>query len=95
MGKKQKLLQHLADGMDLPTEPLPGIPVLEVWGDGRVLIENHFGIVHYSREQILVKLAYGQVRICGCGMELTLMTKERLIITGRIDGLTLIRRANA
>ena len=83
------ILQRLADGADLSAEPLPGQPIVEIAGDRRVLIENHFGVKEYSREKIGVKVKYG---LCGCDLELIRMTKEQLIISGRIDAVTLIRR---
>ena len=89
MGKGQMILQRLADGADLSAEPLP---IVEIAGDRRVLIENHFGVKEYSREKIGVKVKYGLVCVCGCNLELIRMTKEQLIISGRIDAVTLIRR---
>ena len=81
-----------AGGADLSAEPLPGQPIVEIAGDRRVLIENHFGVKEYSREKIGVKVKYGLVCVCGCNLELIRMTKEQLIISGRIDAVTLIRR---
>ena len=71
---------------------LAGQPIVEIAGDRRVLIENHFGVKEYSREKIGVKVKYGLVCVCGCDLELIRMTKEQLIISGRIDAVTLIRR---
>ena len=87
MKSKQKLLKALADGMDLPT--LPGLPVAEIWGTGRVVVENHEGILAYNRKEILVKTAYGQMKIIGQKLELTSMTDAQLIITGKIEGVHL------
>ena len=61
-------------------------------GDRRVLIENHGGVTQYSAERIGVRVSYGTVCIMGCGLELKQMTKERLVIAGRIDSVNLIRR---
>ena len=46
----------------------------------------------YGADQIRVQVRYGQIRVCGEGMELARMTKEQLVIAGRIDSVTLIRR---
>lgn len=92
MKRNHNILQRLADGADLPGEPLPAQPIIEIAGDRRVLIENHFGVMEYSRERIGVKVKYGVVSVCGCGLELTRMTKEQLVISGRIDGISLQRR---
>lgn len=85
-------MQRLTDQMDLTGEPLPGVPVVELAGDRRVLIERHGGVTQYSREKICVKVRYGLVQVCGCGMELTRMTREQLVISGRIDSVHLLRR---
>lgn len=92
MKEKRSILQRLADGADLPGEPLPGQPIVEIAGDRRVLIENHFGVKEYSRERIGVKVKYGELTVCGCGLELARMTREQLVISGRIDCVTLQRR---
>ncbi len=90
--QKRNWMQKLTDDIDLPAEPLPGVPIIEVAGDARVLIERHAGVTEYSRERISVKVRYGTVCICGCGLELTQMTRQQLVISGRIDCVQLQRR---
>lgn len=87
-----RFLERLAEGADLPGEPLPGQTIVELAGDRRVLIENHGGVTQYSAERIGVRVNYGTVCVIGCGLELKQMTKERLVIAGRIDSVNLIRR---
>lgn len=87
-----KWMQKLADCADLSAEPLPGVPIVEIAGDSRVLIEGHDGMTEYSRERICVKVRYGCVCVCGCGLELTRMSQAQLIISGRIDGVQIKRR---
>ncbi|MBQ8835233.1 MAG: YabP/YqfC family sporulation protein [Oscillospiraceae bacterium] len=85
-------LERIAEGMDLPGESFPGQSILEIAGDNRVLIEHHFGVVQYSREKISVKVKFGEISVCGHGLELARMTKQQLVICGRIDCVTLQRR---
>ena len=85
--------QRLAEAADLPGEAPPGLPLVELLGDNRVLIECHHGVTEYSCEKIGVSVAYGTLRICGSGLKLRIMTRERLVISGRIDGMELIRRS--
>lgn len=92
MDLRKGFLDRLADGMDLPGEVVPGQPLLEVFGDRRALIENHGGITEYSRQKVGIRVGYGQIVICGEGLELTRMSREQLIVTGRIHGITLNRR---
>ena len=90
--QKMNWMQKLADGTDLSGETLPGVPVVEIAGENRVLIERHVGVIEYGRERICVKVRHGFVWICGCGLELTRMAREQLIISGRIDCVQLQRR---
>ncbi len=76
----------------LSVAPLPGVPVVELAGERRVLIENHMGITEYGTEKICVQVKYGYICICGMSMVLTRISKEQLVICGHIDSVTLVRR---
>ena len=84
-------MDRLTDSLDLNGEVDIG-PVVELAGDRSVLIEHHRGIVQYQKEVICVKVKFGIVEICGSGMEITRMTGDQLIISGRIDAINLHRR---
>lgn len=90
--KKEDLLQQLTQGLDLPGEPLPGMPIVEISGDRQVLIENHMGVTAYCCSQIGVKVKYGEVLVMGNCLKLVRMTKSQLIIGGHIDTICLQRR---
>ncbi len=92
MERSSKFMQWLTDSMDLPEAPVPGLPIVELAGDMRVLIEGHCGVSEYSRERIGVKVSYGLVCVMGCGLDLIRMSRERLVIRGRIDQVQIHRR---
>ncbi len=85
-------LQRLAGTINETSNALPGVPIVELAGDRRVLIENHRGVIEYGSEQICVKVKFGSLRICGQNMELAKMTGEQLVITGAIESVTIRRR---
>lgn len=87
--RSNRIAQRLVFAADLPDAPLPGMPLVEIFGKERVLIENHQGVTQYGRETICIKVKFGQICIAGCDLELARMTKEQLVITGRIDGISL------
>lgn len=92
MTKAKLVWQKLSREGDIHSQPLPGIPVVELAGDRRVLIENHFGVREYSRERIGVKVKFGLVVVCGQGLELSRMTRQQLVIRGAVDSVCLERR---
>ena len=87
-----KWMERLADRTDLQGEALPGQSLVEIFGEHRVLIEHHAGVTEYGQEKIQVKMAYGGLCICGYGLELARMNAHQLIISGRIDSVSIIRR---
>ena len=92
MRNKESILARLASAADLPSEPVPGLPLVELLGKQRVLIENHFGVVQYCPNEIAIKVSYGLLIISGCALHLSQMTKQQLIITGRIHHIQLESR---
>lgn len=92
MGKKRNIFTHMMAQAAIGPEVLPGQPILEIAGEHRVLIENHQGVVSYGKERIVVNVSFGSVCICGCNLQMMHMTKERLVIYGRIDTVGLQRR---
>ncbi len=83
------LLGWMMQAADLPLTPLPGLPLIELAGQCRVLIENHQGVTQYGTEEIRVKVKFGYVVICGEFLKLARMSKEQLVITGSICGISL------
>ena len=92
MKQERHWLERLAEQADLPGEMVIRQPLVELAGERRVLIEGHQGVVQYDGERICVRVTYGLLQVEGRGMELARMTKDQLIIRGRIDGITLRRR---
>ena len=91
MERNKLLMERLASAADLQDAPIPGLPLIELSGDGRVLMENHCGVTEYGKERICVKVKFGQVCICGQDLSLAKMTKSQLIVCGRIQSVELYR----
>ena len=84
---REKLRQQVARSQ----EPVPGLPLVEITGLNRVLIENHRGICCYDREKIRIRVKFGEITVTGCGLELAHMSRERVAITGQIASVELHR----
>lgn len=92
MVKGRHFFENMMEQSALHPESVPGQPIVEIAGERRVLIENHLGVAAYGTERILVNVKYGFVCICGCNLEMIRMTKDQLVILGRIDSVGLQRR---
>ena len=68
------------------------LPIVELTGQERLLIENHQGVVSYSVKKIAVKVCYGCVIVTGDDLRLMEMSRVKLAVCGRIDGLQILGR---
>lgn len=91
MKQRENILTKMASAVDLDAEPIPKLPLIEIAGHCRVLIENHLGVTQYGTEEIGVKVQYGYIQIIGSGLKLARMTKEQLVVTGNIGGVHLCK----
>ena len=72
-------------------ETMNKLPLVEVAGHNRVLIENHQGVIGYSSEEIQIKVCYGKIALTGYKLNFAQINREQLVITGEIRGITLYR----
>lgn len=91
MKDRRSLLEYLSLQSE-DSEAIPLLPIIEIAGDQRALIENHLGVVQFSTQKIGVRVKYGEILVCGCNLALRHMTRSKLVITGHIEELTLVRR---
>lgn len=83
MGKSE-ILSHLGQ-----SKSVIKIPLVEIAGQHRVLIENHLGVIAYSLERIEVKVCYGKLAVAGQCLKFMQINKEQLVITGQIESVHL------
>ncbi len=90
--KQDRRMMHRLKGMlELSSQPMPGIPVVELCGDKRLLIENHHGVVGYGSEQIRIAVKFGNLSVNGSGLKICFMSKQQLVVSGIIESLQLER----
>ncbi len=66
------------------------VPRVEIWGDRRVSIENHEGILEYGSETMRIKCGRMVIKISGEELELRNASLTDLSVTGRIISIELI-----
>ena len=66
------------------------MPLVEICARKRVLIENHHGILGYDVGRIVVKVYFGSVVIQGSKLKITMICREKLVITGVIDSVCFV-----
>ena len=84
---RNRLLPSVPDALTRSGTPVPGVPLVEVCSNRRVLIENHQGVVAYQVNEIVVKVRTGRICVCGEHLQLIRMNRSQLVITGRVSAV--------
>ena len=91
MGNKSERLMRRFGFEEIGGEANPQLPIVEVAGEGRVLVEHHRGVIAYTREEVRIRVNYGSVLVTGMELELRKMHRMQLIVAGKIDKIILER----
>jgi sporulation protein YqfC len=78
--------------VQLDPASIPGVTLIELLEDTRVLIEQHRGILVYGESEILISTSFGNVAVIGSSLILRHISKEKLVITGTVIELKLQRQ---
>lgn len=91
MKERGGMAKRLKEFVFTSGQSLPGVPIVELAGNRRVLIENHLGITEYEHEKIVVLVKNGTVVVTGESLEICCLSRQQLVITGKIDGVQMER----
>ena len=86
----QRSIKHVLRNDSLE-EAGVGVPLVEIAGDCRVLVERHKGVLGYDDKKVWVRLSFGKLQIYGCGLKIVHMSKTQLVVSGQIHGVVLQR----
>lgn len=87
MDRKHRLLDGLAQRLELPGEALLGDPCLELRGRSELTVLRHRGVIGYDAQCIRVATAIGMLCVEGQGLRIFRMNRESIVIYGRIDAV--------
>lgn len=87
----EKFSRRLPELFGIPDQTLPGVPIIEIFGDSRVLIEGHCVVTQYSGSQIALRNGRGTICVSGCDLCMAELSRTQLIITGRIEGISIAK----
>ena len=75
--------------LEFPEDLFLNQPRLIIFGGGRLVVENHRGLVEYDGERILVARPQGFIEVRGTDLEVRRLDGEELEITGGIGSVSL------
>ena len=82
--KKQNRFEEL---LEIPKEISSNEPKITIMGFNQIFIENYKGILEYQEFYIRIKKYLGIININGFNLNLTEMTSDDILITGKIESI--------
>lgn len=82
--KGDRFLRGLTERAGLHAESFPGITLLELSGDDRILVENHRKVLGYTPKGIILQTTFGLAKIEGENLVIASMERGQLLIRGRV-----------
>lgn len=76
--------EKISEIFELPKEILLNLPKMVLLGDKQFVIENYKGIIEYEDYKIRVNTQVGIVKIEGINLNISEITSEDVLVTGRI-----------
>jgi len=85
--KKQKAQNRFEKILEIPKEISSTEPKITIMGFNEMLIENYKGILEYQEFFIRISTYTGIININGFNLNLTEMTSDDIMITGKIENI--------
>ena len=92
MKQSKKFFNNMLMSSSFDPALTPTLPIVEIAGDRRILIEKHKCVTQYNDELVVVQMGYGQLQIRGCFLNLARLGKEQLVINGDICSVSIVRK---
>ncbi len=71
--------------LEIPREVISNIPKITITGFNEIMIENFKGIIEYEDYFARISTEIGNININGFNLNLTEMTTDDIMITGKIE----------
>lgn len=89
MGLYEKVLHRFPEALNIPDQTLPGVPIVELYADRRVLIEGRCAILQYEATCIMLRCCLFNICVCGSKLCIIELSGNQLIITGNISQISM------
>ncbi|WP_341534061.1 sporulation protein YqfC [Sporosalibacterium faouarense] len=85
--RMDEIKSSLSEILELPKDIVLDLPKITMIGNLQVYIENHKGIIEYSKQRIRINTNIGILRITGKDMYIRNIVTEEVIVVGEIAEL--------
>ncbi len=83
--------ESISELLELPKDIMLDLPRITLIGDLQLYIENHKGIVEYSKQRIRINTKSGVIRVTGKDLSIKTVITEEIIVCGYIDTIDFMK----
>ena len=84
MKKGEKVKREITAALALPKEIVLNLPLISLYGNEELKLENYKGVVEYTDERVRIATSIGVLRIEGRALLLKQVTSEKISVNGVI-----------
>lgn len=84
---RKRLARKLTDVFEIPKDVVLDLPRITVVGAAQVVVENHRGVIEYTRQKVRVNTTLGELLVAGVGLVIANILAERVVIEGKVAKL--------
>ena len=85
--RKSKIANDICSNYGLSKDAMLYYPIVYIYGDKELIIENFKGIYEYNSDNITIKTVNGFIKIAGKGFEIRQFDSEDIRIFGDIKNI--------
>lgn len=90
-GKTKEIKESISELLELPKDIMLDLPRITLLGNLQLYIENHKGIIEYTKVKIRVNTREGVLRIMGNDLLIKNIVSEEIIICGKIHSIEFLQ----
>ncbi|WP_069649329.1 sporulation protein YqfC [Caloranaerobacter ferrireducens] len=83
--KVDDIKSTISEILELPKDIVLDLPKITLIGNLQIYIENHKGIIEYSKQRIRINTNIGILRIIGKDLTIRTIVTEEVIVVGEIE----------
>lgn len=83
--------QRFSDALDIPEEIVLDVPAIKIVSNNKIIIENHKGIIEYSKTNVRINSKIGIVVLKGNDFVIKYITQDEIVLEGEIETVEFIK----
>ncbi|UTR09355.1 MULTISPECIES: sporulation protein YqfC [Evansella] len=89
---KKRVRRWMTEQMDLPADVMMDLPRITMIGNFHIYIENHKGVIRFTREELRLRLTEGELLVSGNAFVIKNILPEEILLEGEIQDVRFIKK---